>query len=48
MEWTFGHTATVRASLPALQPTNLAHLNSAGCSLPSQRTLDTVVEYLER
>jgi hypothetical protein len=48
VSWTYEHTAAVRAGLPLPQPSELAHLNSAGCSLPSKRTLDTVIDYLQR
>lgn len=44
MEWSPEEVAAVREATPG----NVIHLNNAGCSLPTQRTLDTVIDYLNR
>lgn len=45
--WTEEHTRRALDELPASLP-GLIHLNSAGCSLPSRATLNSVQEYLTR
>lgn len=46
--WGEEHTRAVRETLPPLQPSELVHLNNAGCSVPSVTTLRAVQDYLNR
>lgn len=45
--WAETDTAAARAAIPHLRP-SLAHLNSAGCSIPSATTLAAVQDYIAR
>ncbi|PSC71875.1 aminotransferase class V [Micractinium conductrix] len=46
--WTAADTDAQRAALPPLEPEQLVHLNSAGCSIPSAATLAASADYLQR
>ncbi|KAH7617438.1 putative cysteine desulfurase [Nannochloris sp. 'desiccata'] len=44
MGWTEEHVEAARSATPGTS--HVTHLNNAGCSLPTQRTLDAVIGYL--
>ena len=44
MSWDSARITTLRDATPGTH--NVVHLNNAGCSLPTKRTLDAVLGYL--
>jgi cysteine desulfurase / selenocysteine lyase len=46
MGWTEEEVEAARSATPGTS--NVIHLNNAGCSLPTQRTLDAVIGYLNK
>jgi len=44
MEWAEGHVEAARSATPGTS--HVTHLNNAGCSLPTQKTLDAVTGYI--
>jgi hypothetical protein len=52
MDWTEEEIDAARGATPgtlkAEDESKLIHFNNAGCSLPTQKTLDAVISYLNK